>query len=144
MFTRDDIDFDKLHGEIKSVLERQRELRRAGVKPEYDGNYGYRSWYETNKEKYGSQPWYNADRSELAYLCSRMTVLCSILNYAKSKNHFTQLYKSFPSYKLSRSRHPDSYKSPHAEENLQKYHEELFGEEWKQFIKIPQENAALG
>lgn len=131
MFTNKDIDFDKLHGEIRENLERQRELRSQGVKYRKLGLYGYCQGKRADWEKAREHPHVKGrPEYELCYLSTRMTVLCSILNYAKGKHHFKTLEKAF-------SKHPIFYTDlpvQYTPEKLDKLHTMVFGDEWRQFL----------
>ena len=134
MFTRTNIDFDKLHGEIRENLARQRELTSGGFKAYRNQGVAY-GFVDRWARAYSGGP-----ESELTYLRTRHTVLCSILNYAKGRNHFTKLHKSF-------SKHPVRFSevkvlTEETEESLQKLHEKIMGDEWKQFLK-PVEQPAV-
>ncbi len=130
MFTREDIDFDKLHGEIKQNLLRQKELRSKGIKPSLWGsNYGNAAKWNDWNELHSQSDWHKVgvEERELGYLTVRITVLCSILSYAKGKSHFTKLHKSYHKYNVG-------YHNLMLDDQI--LHERVFGDEWKEFIKV--------
>ncbi len=135
MFTREDIDFDKLHGEIKANLLRQKELRSQGVKPSLWGsNEGNAAKWKLWNDRHCVYDWYKKEvpARELGYLTVRITVLCSILNYAKRKHHFKTLEKSFHKHPIQST----DLMYNETPEHLDKLHEKVIGDEWKQFIKV--------
>lgn len=149
VYHQHDIDFDKLHGEIKQVLRRQKELRSKGVVENIwwpAAGYGQRSNYEDFVNRIvDSKPGnimykFNTplvlEQFELSYLSRRITVLCAILAQAKGQVRHSSMHKKFYRYSLS---WVDGVRRGDDIEDKRKAQLKLIGDEWRQFVLLPAE-----
>lgn len=98
------VDYDKLHEDIKKIEKRQYELIKEGVK-------GSREFCWDPAKRWLKPGFYTSvsgdqevvrefkfQRQELDQLSAEMTVLCCILNHSKGRLHMNKLTKSHPYY----------------------------------------------
>ncbi len=150
MFTKDQIDFDKLHGEIRQVSLRQKELKSQGFKSfstGYGSCHGWKAEYEDFvgkfKEAFESgrgwdYEWVKKcknffESAELNYLSCRMTVLCTILAHARGKVRHDSFWKNHGWYGFCRALGPIHHSD--SEEKKMEAQRLLIGLEWRQFLK---------
>lgn len=86
------LNYDKVHGELRSIYKRQLEIKK---------NHKYPAWssvfYRTQMSPQERQIWIN-ETCEFNDLSCMMTFLCCLLNHARGKVHLSKLTKKSGNY----------------------------------------------
>jgi hypothetical protein len=132
MFTKADIDLDKLHGQLRGCFKRQVELRRSlqgkahpivPLTTADDFTEAYKRYRENR-----------APFDEFESLGLRMTVLCCILAHARGRLHVQKLTKRW-------ARYAPPIGGP-IELLTVEDQARLIGDQWEEFKKVTESSSA--